>query len=173
MAWRRPGDKPLSEPMMVSLVTHICVTRPQRVNTSYHLLLSPPRLPLLQVLLHHHHHHHHHNYNYHRHYCRLLLLLLQHRLQTQSKNKPHGQYKILYEFINIVETSSLILYFLLWSNYISVNKWSFKNDHAHKFIFYLESCLILSGAETRIFQENKVYPMGVNVQWQSNISSNL
>ena len=26
MAWRRPGDKPLSEPMMVSLLTHICVT---------------------------------------------------------------------------------------------------------------------------------------------------
>ena len=24
MAWRRPGDKPLSEPMMVSLPTHIC-----------------------------------------------------------------------------------------------------------------------------------------------------
>ena len=23
MAWRRPGDKPLSEPMMVSLLTHI------------------------------------------------------------------------------------------------------------------------------------------------------
>ena len=29
VAWRRPGDKPLSEPMMVSLLTHICVTRPQ------------------------------------------------------------------------------------------------------------------------------------------------
>ena len=29
MAWRRPGDKPLSEPMMVCLLTHICVTRPQ------------------------------------------------------------------------------------------------------------------------------------------------
>ena len=27
MAWRRPGDKPLSEPMMVRLPTHICVTR--------------------------------------------------------------------------------------------------------------------------------------------------
>ena len=27
MVWRRPGDKPLSEPMMVSLLTHICVTR--------------------------------------------------------------------------------------------------------------------------------------------------
>ena len=29
MAWHRPGDKPLSEPMMVRLPTHICVTRPQ------------------------------------------------------------------------------------------------------------------------------------------------
>ena len=27
MAWRRPGDKPLSEPMMFSLLTHVCVTR--------------------------------------------------------------------------------------------------------------------------------------------------
>ena len=32
MAWRRSGDKPLSEPVMVSLLTHICVTRPQWVN---------------------------------------------------------------------------------------------------------------------------------------------
>ena len=32
MAWRRPGDKPLSEPMMVSLLTHICVTLPQWVK---------------------------------------------------------------------------------------------------------------------------------------------
>ena len=31
MAWRRPGDKPLSEPIMVSSLTHICVTRPQWV----------------------------------------------------------------------------------------------------------------------------------------------
>ena len=28
MAWRRPGDKPLYEPMMIRLPTHICVTRP-------------------------------------------------------------------------------------------------------------------------------------------------
>ena len=34
MAWRRPGDKPLSEPIVVSLPTHICVTRPQWVNAS-------------------------------------------------------------------------------------------------------------------------------------------
>ena len=45
MAWRRSGDKPLSEPMMVSLPTHICVIRPQWVNrgklymslSSYHI----------------------------------------------------------------------------------------------------------------------------------------
>ena len=33
-AWRRPGDKPLSEAMMVSLLTQKCVTRPQWVSTS-------------------------------------------------------------------------------------------------------------------------------------------
>ena len=33
MAWRRPGDKSLSEPMMLSLLMHICVTPPQWVNT--------------------------------------------------------------------------------------------------------------------------------------------
>ena len=32
MAWHQSGDKPLSEPMMVSLLTYICVTRPQWVN---------------------------------------------------------------------------------------------------------------------------------------------
>ena len=32
MALRRSGAKPLSEPMMASLLTHICVTRPQWVK---------------------------------------------------------------------------------------------------------------------------------------------
>ena len=32
MAWRRPGDKPSFEPMMVNLLTHMCVTRPQWVK---------------------------------------------------------------------------------------------------------------------------------------------
>ena len=32
MAWRRPGNKPLSETMMVRLPTHICITRPQLVK---------------------------------------------------------------------------------------------------------------------------------------------
>ena len=32
MDWRRPGDKPLSETMMVRLLTHICVIRPQWVK---------------------------------------------------------------------------------------------------------------------------------------------
>ena len=35
MGWRRPGDKPLSEPMVVNLLTHVCITRPQRVNRSH------------------------------------------------------------------------------------------------------------------------------------------
>ena len=35
MAWRRPGDKPLSEPIMVSLLTHICITWPQWANMVY------------------------------------------------------------------------------------------------------------------------------------------
>ena len=32
MAWRRPGDKPLSEPLMIISLTHICVTRAQWVK---------------------------------------------------------------------------------------------------------------------------------------------
>ena len=35
MAWRRPGDKPLSEPMLVISLTHICITRPQWVNIHF------------------------------------------------------------------------------------------------------------------------------------------
>ena len=34
-AWHRPGDKPLSEPVMVCLPTHICFTGPQWVKQSY------------------------------------------------------------------------------------------------------------------------------------------
>ena len=40
MAWRRPGDKPLSEPMMVNLLTHICVTRPQWVIRSLFMAIE-------------------------------------------------------------------------------------------------------------------------------------
>ena len=35
IAWRRPCDKPLSEPMKIKLMTHICVTRPQWVKVPY------------------------------------------------------------------------------------------------------------------------------------------
>ena len=35
MAWHRPGDKLSSWPMMVSLLTHICVTRSQWVKSSH------------------------------------------------------------------------------------------------------------------------------------------
>ena len=39
MAWRRPGDKPLSDPMLVSVLTHICVTRPQWVNSKESMMM--------------------------------------------------------------------------------------------------------------------------------------
>ena len=39
MASRRPGDKPLSEPMMIILQLHICVTRPQWVKKSVFQLI--------------------------------------------------------------------------------------------------------------------------------------
>ena len=39
-AWRRPGDKSLSEPVMVSLLTHICVAWPQWVNLKWIWILS-------------------------------------------------------------------------------------------------------------------------------------
>ena len=45
MAWRRPGDKLLVEPMLASLLTHICVTGTEWVqvegyNESYELVIK-------------------------------------------------------------------------------------------------------------------------------------
>ena len=50
MAWRRPGDKPITEPMVVSLMTHICVTRHQWVKKKYHCLLNSVTQSLFQFL---------------------------------------------------------------------------------------------------------------------------
>ena len=36
MAWRRSGHKPLFEPMIVSLLKHICVSRPQWIKPVFH-----------------------------------------------------------------------------------------------------------------------------------------
>ena len=46
MAWWCPGTKPLSEPMMVSLLTHICVTRPQwiKIDAIHRTPIIVPRL---------------------------------------------------------------------------------------------------------------------------------
>ena len=52
MAWRRPGDKPLSEPMMVCLQTHICVTRPQWVNYQSCINFSSILLHLVRGIFH-------------------------------------------------------------------------------------------------------------------------
>ena len=50
MAWRRPGDKPLSEPMVVSLLTHICVTRPQWVNCLWSKHAYCICIPILAII---------------------------------------------------------------------------------------------------------------------------
>ena len=41
MAWHRPGNKLLSETIMVSLLMHICITRPQWVNPKVGNTSSP------------------------------------------------------------------------------------------------------------------------------------
>ena len=50
MAWRRPGDKPLFEPMVVRLPTHICVTRPQWVKAHPISLTGPSRTGVWHTL---------------------------------------------------------------------------------------------------------------------------
>ena len=40
MAWCRLGDKPLSEPMVVSLLTHICIIRPQWVKHKLQIYMN-------------------------------------------------------------------------------------------------------------------------------------
>ena len=54
VAWRRPGDKPLSEPRMESLLMHRCVTRPQWVKqplNSTILELSSLRMQVCTILI--------------------------------------------------------------------------------------------------------------------------
>ena len=45
LVWSRPGDKPLSEPMMISSLTHICVTRPQWVNKIIKIIFHFQNMP--------------------------------------------------------------------------------------------------------------------------------
>ena len=47
IAWCRPGAEPLSEPMMVDLLTHICVTWPHWVNSSFTMILKKTKRPVL------------------------------------------------------------------------------------------------------------------------------
>ena len=42
MVWHWPGDKPLSEPMMVRLLMHICIPWPQWVKSGELNINSPP-----------------------------------------------------------------------------------------------------------------------------------
>ena len=49
MVWRRWGDKPLSEPIMVSILTLICVTRPQWVLNNQYNYWSFPKSRLISL----------------------------------------------------------------------------------------------------------------------------
>ena len=51
MAWHQSGDKPLSEPKMVSLLTDICFSRPQWVTTCRTSTLSCLTMLNLWILL--------------------------------------------------------------------------------------------------------------------------
>ena len=53
MAWRRPGDKPLSEPMLVFVPTHICITRPQWVKNGCGVVKRVPitKLPCQELMV--------------------------------------------------------------------------------------------------------------------------
>ena len=50
MAWCRPGDKLLYEPMMVSLLTHICVTRLQWVQQTGNQFHWKPMVIIMPTL---------------------------------------------------------------------------------------------------------------------------
>ena len=57
MAWCRSGDRPSSEQMMVRLLTHICVSRPQWVKTFcsfnkvFAVVLNIPHVLIIRLLV--------------------------------------------------------------------------------------------------------------------------
>ena len=118
MAWRRPGDKPLSEPMMARLLTHICVTRPQWVNSNFiEIVLSEySRYNCLVKII---------NNKYYRVVHELILCDI---LHTIWQNTIHGGYTKLE---NTKHVSDIILNWNLWwhgkisyrLNYVNLRIW--------------------------------------------------
>ena len=51
MAWHHPRDKPLSEPMMVSLPIHICVTWPQWVRVKVLIFTLISRVGIVYIFV--------------------------------------------------------------------------------------------------------------------------
>ena len=57
MARRRPGGKPLSEPMLVRLLAHVCVTRPRRINSKFNKFVDHNFMTYSNKPTIHYHHH--------------------------------------------------------------------------------------------------------------------
>ena len=55
MAWRRLGDKSLSQPMVVGLLMHICITRPQWVKVIYSGLVMAALCQPIPYIMHNRH----------------------------------------------------------------------------------------------------------------------
>ena len=50
MSWHQPGDKPLSEPIMVRLLTHICITWPQWLYPWFWIHINANQQPYVHCI---------------------------------------------------------------------------------------------------------------------------
>ena len=89
LAWCRPGGKPLSVPMMVNLLTHVCVTRPQWVKMIIFIQWQLNVVNINATPL-HWRHNGHDSVSNHQPYCCLLNCLFRRRSKIISKLRVTG-----------------------------------------------------------------------------------
>ena len=87
MAWCHPGNKPLPEPMMVSLRMHTCITQPRWIKLHFQLLQIILQYPILSLQWRHNGHNRVSNHQPHD--C-LLNCLFRYRSKKPSKLRVTG-----------------------------------------------------------------------------------
>ena len=87
MAWCHPGNKPLPEPMMVSLPMHTCITQPRWIKLHFQLLQIILQYPILSLQWRHNGHDRVSNHQPHD--C-LFNCLFRHRSKKTSKLRVTG-----------------------------------------------------------------------------------